>query len=68
MILSAIAAKLKQRAKANFRGWHFEAALIVQAMSWYHGAGASQRVTLHSTGRGTLPLSRDAPSQSAISP
>jgi transposase, IS6 family len=35
MILSAIAAKLKQRAKADFRGRHFEAALIVQAVSWY---------------------------------
>src|SRR3954452_6079189 len=35
MILHAIAAKLKQRAKADFRGRHFEAALIVQAVSWY---------------------------------
>ena len=35
MILSAIAAKLKQRAKADFRGRHYEAALIVQAVSWY---------------------------------
>ena len=35
MILSAIAAKLKQRAKADFKGRHFEAALIVQAVSWY---------------------------------
>ena len=35
MILSAIAAKLKQRAKADFRGRHFEATLIVQAVSWY---------------------------------
>ncbi len=30
MILSALVAKLKQRAKADFRGRHFEAALIVQ--------------------------------------
>jgi transposase, IS6 family len=29
MILSAIAAKLKQSAKVDFRGRHFEAALIV---------------------------------------
>ena len=29
MILSAIAAKLKQRAKADFKGRHFEAAQIV---------------------------------------
>jgi transposase-like protein len=35
MILSAIAAKLKQRAKAEFKGRHCEAALIVQAVSWY---------------------------------
>jgi transposase, IS6 family len=35
MILSAIAAKLKQRAKTDFRGRHYEAALIVQAVSWY---------------------------------
>ncbi|GAA0264020.1 IS6 family transposase ISMtsp2 [Methylorubrum aminovorans] len=35
MILSAIAAKLKQRARDDFRGRHFEATLIVQAVSWY---------------------------------
>ena len=35
MILSAIAAKLKQRAKGDFKGRHYEAALIVQAVSWY---------------------------------
>ncbi|MCY1640611.1 IS6 family transposase [Methylorubrum sp. SL192] len=35
MILSAIAAKLKQRARADFKGRHYEAALIVQAVSWY---------------------------------
>lgn len=35
MILSAIAAKLKQCAKADFQGRHFEVALIVQAVSWY---------------------------------
>ncbi|MBX9933438.1 MAG: IS6 family transposase [Methylobacterium sp.] len=35
MILFAIAAKLKQRAKADFKGRHYEAALIVQAVSWY---------------------------------
>lgn len=33
MILSAIAAKLKHRSKADFKGRHFEAALIVQAVS-----------------------------------
>jgi IS6 family transposase len=35
MILSTIAAKLKQRAKGDFKGRHYEAALIVQAVSWY---------------------------------
>src|SRR3978361_731793 len=35
MILNAIAAKLKRRSKDDFRGRHFEAALIVQAVSWY---------------------------------
>jgi IS6 family transposase len=35
MMLSAIAAKLKQRSKADFKGRHHEAALIVQAVSWY---------------------------------
>ena len=35
MILSAIAAKLKQRAKTDFQGRHYEAALIIQAVSWY---------------------------------
>ena len=35
MTVQAIATKLKQRAKADSRGQHFEAALIVQAVSWY---------------------------------
>ncbi|PSJ20386.1 IS6 family transposase, partial [Halomonas sp. ND22Bw] len=35
MILFAIAAKLKHRSKADFKGRHYEAALIVQAVSWY---------------------------------
>src|SRR3954453_18907986 len=35
MILSAIAKKLRRRAKDDFKGRHFEAALIVQAVSWY---------------------------------
>src|SRR4051794_35918722 len=35
MILSAIAARLKRRAKADFRGRHFEASRILQAVSWY---------------------------------
>ena len=35
MILSAIAAKLKRRSEGDFKGRHFEAGLIVQAVSWY---------------------------------
>ena len=35
MILHAIAAKLKRRSKDDFKGRHFEATLIVQAVSWY---------------------------------
>jgi hypothetical protein len=34
MILSAIAEKLKRRSKDDFKGRHFEAALILQAVSW----------------------------------
>src|SRR5215210_5715274 len=35
MILSAIAEKLKRRSKDDFKGRHFEASLIVQAVCWY---------------------------------
>jgi DDE domain len=35
MILSAIAEKLKRRSKDDFKGRHFEATLILQAVSWY---------------------------------
>ena len=35
MILSAIAERLKRRSKDDFKGRHFEAPLIVQAVSWY---------------------------------
>ena len=35
MILSEIAEKLKCRSKDDFKGRHFEAPLIVQAVSWY---------------------------------
>ena len=35
MILSAIAEKLKRRAKDDFKGRHYEATLILQAVSWY---------------------------------
>src|SRR4051794_6831464 len=35
MILSAIAEKLKRRSKHDVTGRHFEATLILQAVSWY---------------------------------
>src|SRR4051795_6413333 len=35
MILSAIAERLKRRSKHDFKGRHFQASLIVQAVSWY---------------------------------
>jgi IS6 family transposase len=35
MILIAITAKLKRRSKDDFKGRHFEATLILQAVSWY---------------------------------
>src|SRR5215217_5166270 len=35
MILKVIAEKLKRRAKADFKGRHYEATLILQAVSWY---------------------------------
>ena len=35
MILKALVEKLKRRSKDDFKGRHFEAALILQAVSWY---------------------------------
>src|SRR4051794_29742588 len=35
MILSTIAEKLKRRSKGDFKGRHFGASLILQAVSWY---------------------------------
>ena len=35
MILTALAEKLKRRAKDDFKGRHFEPWLIIQAVSWY---------------------------------
>jgi transposase-like protein len=35
MILSALVERLKRRAKDDFKGRHFEAVLILQAVSWY---------------------------------
>ena len=35
MILSAIAEQLKRRSKDDFKGRHFQASLILQAVCWY---------------------------------
>ena len=35
MILNALVEKLKRRSKDDFKGRHYEAALILQAVSWY---------------------------------
>ena len=35
MILSVIAEKLKRRSKDDFKGRHFQASLILQAVAWY---------------------------------
>src|SRR5215213_3084776 len=35
MILNALVEKLKRRSKGDFKGRHFEATLILQAVSWY---------------------------------
>jgi len=35
MLLNTLAEKLKRRAKDDFKGRHFEATLILQAVSWY---------------------------------
>src|ERR1041384_3502372 len=35
MILNGLVEKLKRRSKDDFKGRHFEATLIVQAVSWY---------------------------------
>ena len=35
MIMNALAEKLKRRSKDDFKGRHYEATLILQAVSWY---------------------------------
>jgi transposase, IS6 family len=35
MILNAIVERLKRRSKGDFKGRHYEASLIIQAVSWY---------------------------------
>ena len=59
MILSAIVAKLKQRARADFRGRHY----IVQAVSWYllalaAGLFSARRRASHSSAATEPPRTR----------
>ncbi len=35
MLLNALVEKLKRRSKHDFKGRHYEATLILQAVSWY---------------------------------
>ncbi len=35
MILNALIERLKRQSRGDFKGWHFEASLILQAVSWY---------------------------------
>src|ERR671911_1350370 len=35
MILNALVERLKRRSKGDFKGRHYEASLILQAISWY---------------------------------
>jgi transposase-like protein len=35
MILNALVERLKRRSKSDFKGRHFEASLVLQAVSWY---------------------------------
>jgi len=41
MILNALAEKLKRRSKDAFKGWHFEATLILHIAQHRHRAGCS---------------------------
>jgi len=79
MILSAIAAKLKQRARSDFKGRHYKAALIVQAVSWYLRYPLSYRdieelflerglEVDHSTTVSHRPLDFDGPTLAGVGP
>ena len=55
MILSAIAERLKRRSKDDFRGGHFEAPLILQAVCWYRKRSL-KRASLRLTGGAMIGL------------
>src|SRR5829696_9923826 len=46
MILNALVERLKRRSKGDFKGRHYEASLILQAVSWYLRYPLSYRVDL----------------------
>ncbi len=55
MILNALAERLKRRAKGDFKGRHFGATLILQAVSWslrYPLSISLKRCTSPGNGRG----------------
>ena len=51
MILNALVEGLKRRSKDDFKGRHFEATLILQAVSWYLRYPLIARSTTHRTAR-----------------
>ena len=53
MILRAIVEKLKRRSKDDFKGRHFEASLILQAVCWYLRYPLSGSVANSGIGRGS---------------
>lgn len=70
MILSAIAAQLKQRSKADFKGRHYEALLNVQAVSWHLRQPPLRpaQFGLPSTDRAELPQDPVLPAPAAATP
>ncbi len=50
MILSSIAEKLKRQSKDDFKGRHFEAWLIVQAVTWYLRYPLTRRINQFTRG------------------
>src|SRR5215203_3203757 len=51
MILNALVEKLKRRSKDDFKGRHFEATLILQAVSWYLRYPLSLSLQVRAAGR-----------------
>ena len=56
MFLNALVEKLKRRSKDDFKGRHFEATLILQAVSWYLRASRQRTGPARQGSRMTLGL------------